>query len=329
MCGKSFIRASELPEFKELPAVDGMPHGCAWGLWDQDGIRDNLGSLNLLSPEVVCSARNEIQSGISVALNWELSNVKHPGFKRRPLHHRIFDLSPVHIGHDDELHLNTQSSSQWDGFLHWAHQETATYYNGLEHEDVVRDGASLNNGIHHFSARGGIVGRAVLLDYASWAASKGITFSAITRHAFSHSDLEAVAAWHGVELRPADILIIRSGWIQWYNSASEVERERLTKADSQHVGLNGTPETIEWLWNKHFSAVAGDTIAFEAWPPTPGAGLHDYLLAMFGTPIGELWNLEELAKVCKKLNRWSFFLTSAPLNVVGGVASPPNALAVF
>lgn len=58
-------------------------------------------------------------------------------------------------------------------------------------------------------------------------------------------------------------------------------------------------------------------------------GLHDHFLAMWGTPIGELWNLEELAEVCRKEKKWSFFLTSAPLNVRGGVASPPNALAIL
>lgn len=26
-------------------------------------------------------------------------------------------------------------------------------------------------------------------------------------------------------------------------------------------------QTVEWLWNHHFAAVAGDAIAFEAWPP--------------------------------------------------------------
>lgn len=70
---------------------------------------------------------------------------------------------------------------------------------------------------------------------------------------------------------------MRTGWIKWYNEASDGEREQLTDVNCQHVGLNGTPETIEWLWNKHFSAVAGDAIAFEAWPPTPGSGKSNKL----------------------------------------------------
>jgi hypothetical protein len=57
--------------------------------------------------------------------------------------------------------------------------------------------------------------------------------------------------------------------------------------------------------------------------------LHNFLIAFWGTPIGELWDLEELARLCEKHQRWSFFLTSAPLNIEGGVASPNNAMAIF
>jgi hypothetical protein len=53
------------------------------------------------------------------------------------------------------------------------------------------------------------------------------------------------------------------------------------------------------------------------------------MLSMWGMPIGELWDLEGLAEKCKELGRWTFLLTSAPVNVPGGVGSPPNALAMF
>lgn len=57
--------------------------------------------------------------------------------------------------------------------------------------------------------------------------------------------------------------------------------------------------------------------------------LHQYFLSLFGLNIGELWDLKALAQKCKELGRYSFLLTSVPLNVPGGVGSPPNALAVF
>jgi hypothetical protein len=57
--------------------------------------------------------------------------------------------------------------------------------------------------------------------------------------------------------------------------------------------------------------------------------MHEYILSGFGLPIGELFDLEALADQCKKHGRWSFFVTSEPLNLVGGVGSPPNAIAIF
>lgn len=45
--------------------------------------------------------------------------------------------------------------------------------------------------------------------------------------------------------------------------------------------------------------------------------------------IGELFDLEALARTCQELQRWSFFVTSVPLNMPGGVSSPPNAMAIF
>jgi hypothetical protein len=45
--------------------------------------------------------------------------------------------------------------------------------------------------------------------------------------------------------------------------------------------------------------------------------------------LGEIFDLEALSKTCQELNRYSFFLTSMPLNMPGGVSSPPNAMAIF
>lgn len=59
-------------------------------------------------------------------------------------------------------------------------------------------------------------------------------------------------------------------------------------------------------------------------PPTPVIRLSDPFF-----PAGELFDLEELAAMCKELNRWTFFVSSVPLNMPGGVSSPPNAMAIF
>lgn len=53
------------------------------------------------------------------------------------------------------------------------------------------------------------------------------------------------------------------------------------------------------------------------------------LLSGWGMPIGELFDTEALAEHCQKVGRYSFFVTSEVSNVPGGVASPPNILAIF
>lgn len=57
--------------------------------------------------------------------------------------------------------------------------------------------------------------------------------------------------------------------------------------------------------------------------------LHQWFLSLFGLNIGELWDLKALGDHCKKTGRYEFLLTSVPLNVPGGIGSPPNALAIF
>jgi hypothetical protein len=118
-------------------------------------------------------------------------------------------------------------------------------------------------------------------------------------------------------------------WVKWYEEHSQEERIKYCSNGSAWVGVEGSEELLEFLWDNHFSAVAGDAIGWEMWPPTLPWKLHDFLLAGWGCPIGEMWDLEALAAECEKQKRWTFFLTSAPLNTKGGVASPPNALAIF
>lgn len=57
--------------------------------------------------------------------------------------------------------------------------------------------------------------------------------------------------------------------------------------------------------------------------------LHSYLVSMMGMPIGELWDLKALSEYCAMVKKYSFLLTSIPLNVPGSIASPPNAIAIF
>ncbi|KAI0159353.1 hypothetical protein BJ166DRAFT_529974 [Pestalotiopsis sp. NC0098] len=341
---------SDLPDFDSLPAAEGFPRGCAWGVFDKDGKKDTLGCLNLLTPARIRTAYAEARDGVSVSLNASLDLVRAPGGPRAPTAHRVLswaeDIMPEAcaglVVHDDEVSFNTQASSQWDGFCHVGHPPAG----GQTYNGFVASKAGLSDpetakdlpGLEHWHARGG-VGRGVLLDYYAYAKERGIAYEPMSRHVITTDELEKVAAAQGTELRTGDILLVRAGIAEAFEGLTgEEQTEMMVKGQGAMVGVEGSEKSAEWFWNKHFAAVAGDMFAFEVFPPQKPDGtiggfgdlvLHMYFLTMFGLNIGELWNLKALGEHCAKVGRYSFLLTSAPLNISGLVASPPNALALF
>jgi hypothetical protein len=67
------MASPSVPDFDRLPKVKGMPQGCAWGVFDKDGKKDVMGTLNLLTPDVVKAAVAEVKEGVSVSLKYALS----------------------------------------------------------------------------------------------------------------------------------------------------------------------------------------------------------------------------------------------------------------
>lgn len=59
-----------------------------------------------------------------------------------------------------------------------------------------------------------------------------------------------------------------------------------------------------------------------------GRSFHERALPMLGLPLGEIFVLAPLAEDCARDGRYEFMLVSCPLNLEGGVASPPNAVAI-
>jgi len=144
------------------------------------------------------------------------------------------------------------------------------------------------------------------------------------------AELDEVIKHYGITFRPGDILLVRSGFVRWHDNASDEERKQGTQTNkSGFIGVEGKKAAVPWFWNKKLAAVGGDTIAFEAWPPNDEVILHEYFLAHWGMPIGEMWNLEPLSQACAEANQYTFFLSSHPLYVPGGVGSPPNAIAIL
>lgn len=316
------------PKFEDLPLKKGDPPYSAWGLY---GPEDELGMLNRLTDErVVIAAHQEVQTGVRITLDLPLSAQTPSGkafFQRRLFHQELIKKSP-RIVNDDVWTFNSQGSSQWDGLRHFAYQHEELFYNGVTMDDI--HGGGTRNGIHAM-AEHGIVGRGILLDFHSWrlAQNPPPAYDPFQQGSIPLKDLKAVAESQGTEIRFGDILIVRTGFTVAQNSKTEDELSAIKDLKPPPLsGVEQSEEMLKWIW-ENFAAVAGDQPAFECWPSLQPYALHEILLAGWGCPIGEFFDLERLSEHCKKVKRWSFFVTSEVCNVPGGVASPPNILAIF
>ena len=167
---------------------------------------------------------------------------------------------------------------------------------------------------------GGIVGRGVLIDYHDWAARHGVHRPPFESVGIPLADLQAAAAEQGVAFRPGDVLFVRSGFGAAYHGlGADAQKALAARPSVDMIGVQRSEELLRWLWESRFAAVAGDAVGFEQSPPQARGPerdvcLHNVLLSGWGMPIGELFDLEELARVCKRLQRTSFFLSSVPLH---------------
>lgn len=300
----------DLPSYEQLPEIDGVR--VSWGLF---GEGDRLGCLNLITAEKAVRGAGLVHSGAVFSLDAALDEFDPPLFTRPAFSHEVAGW-PGGNAFDDRISMfNTQSSSQWDGFMHMRDPGLG-FYNDL-------DQAAL--GIDAWAAKG-IVTRGVLADVARFLEGDGRPLDPATRAVISPADLGATLDAQEIEVEPGDVLIIRTGWVGWYRSLDPPGRAAIDLSWGL-PGLAATTEMAAMLWDLHVAAVAADNPALEAYPADDGH-LHRDLLPRLGVPIGELWSLDALATQCAADGVYDFLLTSAPLNIRGGVATPPNALAV-
>jgi kynurenine formamidase len=314
-------RASgQLPAYDELPYHEQLRARCGWGVFGDD---DQLGTINLLTPEAVRRAGSEIQTGAVFSLSLPL-DVPFPALApRTPYRHHLF--RPSRNMQDDVLdNFYPQASSQWDGLRHVSAREFG-FYNGVSAQDAGPHGDRL--GIEGW-ARHGIVGRAVLADVARYLAARGTPVDPHRELALPASLLAEVLEHQGTELRSGDILLVRTGFLAGYLQAGPREREDF-QARQEFPGLAADEDMARFLWDHRFAAVAADNHSVEHQPGDPAAGfLHRRLIALLGFALGEWFDLEALAADCARDGRYSCFFAGAPLHLPGGVGSPANSVAI-
>ncbi|RHZ53963.1 uncharacterized protein CDV56_103327 [Aspergillus thermomutatus] len=295
---------------------------------------EGVGKLAILTPEVVAkAAAAEIKTGRRVTMNWDMTKLDYPNLNRQPCNHQIIPLLGG-VAFDDIYTMNPQQSSQWDGLRHFSQtvpgQKERVFYGGTTVEEI-NDRKNNRIGLQHW-AKEGIAGRGVLIDYATWAENKGIRYTTFSTHQVRLSDIVEIAKECNITFQKGDILFVRVGVTkEWDTIMTDAQKQQYSDNPSpEHAGVEATTDVLRWLWNTGFAAIASDAISWEVYPPqNPDVFLHEYVLAGWGMPIGELFDLEALSRTCQELQRWSFFVASVPLNMPGGVSSPPNMMAIF
>lgn len=336
------------------------PAGSNWGDFGED---DQLGRLNLLTPEKVLEGVREIREGLAFCLSMPLDfpggSVLNP--RRHPprlsptmqdgcpcLNYPLLRLDGrnTDVLCDDQVTMALQYSTQWDSFAHVGAffdvdddgKSEKVYYNGYranEHVigpfdyqpdgDVPVDGpyGALALDISNF-ARKGIQGRGVMIDLKK--------HFGLERRYVSLADLKGVIAADHIEVRPGDMLVFRTGFTEVLVGMNRQPDKQ--KLDETGCVLDGRDDhLLQWITDSGVSALCADNYAVEGLPAREALGrrpslpLHQHCLFKLGVPLAELWWLKDLADWLDARGRHAFLLTAPPLNLPGAVGSPVTPIA--
>jgi len=304
------------PEVKELAAKVRN-----WGRWGDD---DEIGTLNLITDDVVKAAAKEITTGKRIALGLPLDengpqSGAIPG-RDNPVREMIMvDMAltgdPSNFTtSDDKVAMGIQAGTHWDALAHVSYE--GNLYNGVKSSEAITAAGAARMGIDKIKT---IVGRGVLLDVAK---AKGVD-RIEGNYPLTAADLDAACELGKVKVQAGDIVLIRTGQMQLFFAG---DREAY-----------GTPcsgpslQTVEWFHSHDVAAVATDNIVFECFPSErEDAMLPVHLLHLvdMGMTQGQNWNLEELARDCAADGRYSFFLDASPMPFTHAVGSPVNPIVI-
>src|SRR5262249_36186821 len=151
---------------------------------------------------------------------------------------------------------------------------------------------------------GRLVTRGVFADVAGYRGVEALTpGSAITV-----DELQACLEQQGVTTKPGDILIVRTGFLAdrrahgWEGFSS----------DAPGLALDCLP----WIHERELAGVATDTAAVEVRPfDADGVEMpfHVVALVYMGLLLGEIFELETLARHCAQTGRYTFLLSAPAL----------------
>ncbi|KWR91077.1 cyclase family protein [Cupriavidus sp. IDO] len=340
------------------------PEGANWGDFGDD---DQLGRLNLITPERVRAAAREIHDGktfcLSLPLDYPGGNVLNP--RRHPPALRPtfrdgtpyvnfplakLDANAVDVLSDDQVLLSLQYSTQWDSLAHVGALFDAdgdgvaerVYYNGFRpNSDIVgpMDYPEADGFADHPCGHDHSHANALGIEHFAVHGIQGRGVLADLAAHFGrecrtvgYDDLMRVLEADKVDVQPGDILALRTGFAELL-----LEMQRAPDVEVLHTScsaLDGRDERLlQWITDSGIAAIAADNYAVERYParkvsgPAPQLPLHHHCLFKLGLPLGELWYFRELAAWLRERSRSGFFLTAPPLRLPGAMGSPVTPIA--
>ncbi len=278
-----------------------------WGRWGKD---DELGTLNLITPQKRKQAAALVKEGVSVSLAVEANTEK-----------AVDNTSPYEISWGlgtDKISVSYHgiAHTHLDALSHLRDEEGRAYNGYVPDKDqVAKHGHSKNSII---TVKNGIFTRGILMDIPRL---KGVPYLKPGTPIYVE-DLEAWEKKIGVKVSAGDALLVRTGRWAARKALGPYRVSREGKAAGLHASV------IPWLRQRDITVLAGDGAQYVA-PGEPPGAVHDFVIYTFGVYVLDDGNFEELAEACARLNRWEFLFTASPLPIRGGTGSPINPIATF
>lgn len=330
------------------------PEGSNWGDFGAD---DQIGRLNLITPERRRAAAAEVREGIAFCLSLpldcprvQLNPRRFPpamGFSMRgedPAinypYDRVFP-GMTEVVCDDKVTLSLQYSTQWDALCHMGcvydaqgeGEPEVVYYNGFRAHEHVKGPVDY---LHDRAPQEGPYGAAAL--GIERIAETGLQARGVMFDLHAHVGLEAVPVGYErlmriieadrIEVEPGDVLCFRTGFdrallANYADPAVPLDPHRCS-------GLDGFDERLlKWIHDCGAVALVSDNEAVEITPDFQRENphgirvpLHHHCLFKLGIPLGEFFLLSDLADWLKANGRSRFLFTAPPLRLPGAVGSP-------
>jgi len=320
--------------FDPIPVSEYKKWPNNWGKWGPD---DEIGVLNLVTPETIVAAAGLVKKGKIIPCSYEAKPYGAPLWGDRVGIERWMNWSgadavaaaePGMWYSDEVIKVESHSMTHVDPLVHLWYGDKV--YNGYPVKDVILHDkgtvkANANAYLPHCVQRG------VLLDVAKF---KGVDYLG-DKYLITPADLDECAKWEKVELKPGDAILIRTGFMTyWTKKISDAGGGIRWKAtEDGEPGPGG--DFIAWAQKNQIGLVGADNIAVEHIVPVekewnekykvPLIPLHVAVLQMLGVPMQELLDLDKLSEDCAQDGVYEFLYIWPPLNfwhATGGLISP-------